>query len=386
MTRVGRSKPTAPLGEAQRLAWLRLARSEHVGATTFHRLIERYGDAETALEALPELARRGGAGRRLKLCSRDAAESEMERAERLNCRFVASCEPAYPPALAAADACPPLLAVRGSATALQKPSVAIVGSRNASFNGLKIAGDLSAGVASRGFSVTSGLARGIDAEAHKAALKPGTIAVLAGGLDRPYPARNIPLLEELCDSGAAVSEMPFGWEPRARDFPRRNRIIAGLCLGLVVVEAAFKSGSLISARLAGELGRLVFAVPGSPLDPRARGTNALLKDGAVLATNADDIVDALAPLLETDPTGSVLIEPDTPICEPAPDPPQGAIGALERERIVDAMGPAPMEIDEVVRRAELPASVIYLVLLELELAGRLERHAGGSVALRASVG
>ncbi len=371
--------PKKSLTHEERLAWLRLARTEQVGAITFHRLIERYQSAQAALQALPELSRRGGARRPLRVCDLDSAERELEHAARHGCRFIAACEPEYPIALRSADGCPPLLAVRGDVLVLQKPSVAIVGSRNASFNGLKIAGILATGVGNRGFSITSGLARGIDAEAHRAAVKTGTIAVIAGGLDRPYPKQNVPLLDEICETGAAVSEMPFGWEPRARDFPRRNRIIAGLGLGLVVVEAAFRSGSLISARMAGELGRLVFAVPGSPLDPRAKGTNALIKDGAILTTDAADVVGALTPLLGDTASDPRFVESGDRV--EATTVASARIDDTGRRRIVDALGPAPVEIDEIVRLLNLPASEVYLVLLELDLAGRLERHADGSVSL-----
>ena len=370
------------LSDDQKLSWLRLARSENVGAVTFHKLIERFGSAEDALEALPDLSRRGGAGRLPHIYPRDKAEAEWERADRLGCRFVASVEAAYPRALRWSDGAPPLLAVRGRLDVLQKPSVSIVGSRNASITGMQMARALARGVGDHGYSITSGLARGIDAEAHRASLDSGTIAVLAGGLDRPYPPQNIALLEELVDTGAAVSEMPFGWEPRARDFPRRNRIIAGIGLGLVVVEAAKKSGSLISARLAGELGRLVFAVPGSPLDPRARGTNDLIKDGATLTTGPGDILNALAPLAGG-PQGQLqFVQPQSPAREPSP--PASTIADADRSRVIEALGPAPVEIDEIMRYTNLPLSEVYLVLLELDLAGRLERHPGGLVSVPAA--
>lgn len=368
------------LSDGQRLSWLRLARSENVGPITFHSLIERFGSAQDALDALPDLSRRGGAGRTIRICDAGDAERELARSRQLGCRMIASCEAPYPKALRWADGAPPMLAIRGNIAALEKPSVSIVGSRNASITGRKITHRLASALGAAGYSVTSGLARGIDAAAHTAALDTGTIAVLAGGLDRPYPPQNIELLEQICEggSGAAVSEMPFGWEPRARDFPRRNRIVAGLGLGLVVVEAARKSGSLISARLAGELGRLVFAVPGSPLDPRAKGTNDLIKDGAILTTDADDILQALAPL-----TGGNQGELN--FAEPLRDnEPQAATVSVasddDRGRIVEALGPTPVEIDEIMRYTDLPPSEVYLILLELDLAGKLERHPGGMVS------
>ena len=369
------------LTDDQRLSWLQLARSENVGPITFHRLIERYGSAENALAALPELSRRGGMRRPPRLFRRDDAEREMERADTLGCRFIAACEALYPQALRWAEGSPPLLAMRGDPAVLKMPSVSIVGSRNASIAGLKMARSLAGGVGQSGYSVTSGLARGIDAEAHRAALPTGTIAVLAGGLDRPYPQQNIALLEAIFERGAAVSEMPFGWEPRAVDFPRRNRIVAGLGLGLVVVEAARKSGSLISARLAGEFGRLVFAVPGSPLDPRAKGTNDLIRDGAILTSEAADIVQALRPIGGGQGSLDFRENEEEPTILPKP---ARALSADDRTRVVEVLGPAPVDMDVLIRHTDLAPSEIYLALLELDIAGRLERHPNGMVSVTPS--
>tara|TARA_R110000751_G_scaffold146094_7_gene249916 strand:- start:153428 stop:154585 length:1158 start_codon:yes stop_codon:yes gene_type:complete len=373
-----------PLSDQQRLSWLRLTRTDNVGPVTFQKLLQRYGDAQTALEMLPELSRMGGSAKPLKICSSADAERELEKAARLGCRLIGLCEPDYPEALSMADSAPPLLTVMGNPAALTRPSVSIVGSRNASVIGNKIARSLAVGIARAGYTITSGLARGIDAAAHVAALPTGTIAVLAGGLDRPYPPQNVPLLKQICTSGhgVAVSEMPLGWEPRARDFPRRNRIIAGIGLGLVVVEAAKKSGSLISARMAGELGRLVFAVPGSPMDPRAKGTNDLIKDGAILTSEADDVITALAPLAgPARPLGQLPLGLDE-------EPHRDAMGALpthsNRQRLIEALGPTPVEIDDLVRHIGLPLADVYMVLLELDLAGRLERHPGGMVSMHSS--
>ncbi|WP_136657055.1 DNA-processing protein DprA [Nitratireductor sp. XY-223] len=370
-----------PLTDEERLAWLRLTRSENVGPVTFRRLLGRFGTAGRALEQLPDLSRRGGSNRTLRVCSAEAATREMEAADELGYRFICLCEPQYPAALRASDGAPPVLAVRGSDKALARSCVAIVGSRNASAVGGRIARTLSADIGRSGYGIVSGLARGIDAAAHEAALETGTIAVMAGGLDRPYPPQNVPLLDEICTNGkgAAVSEMPLGWEPRARDFPRRNRIIAGLALGLVVVEAAKKSGSLISARLAGEMGRLVFAVPGSPLDPRARGTNDLIKDGAILTTDAEDVLAALAPMDGNMPrSGSERFAlEEEQIATVAQDGPT----TEDRSRVTEALGPAPVAIDDIVRHTGLPPAGIYVVLLELDLAGRLARHPGGLVSL-----
>ncbi len=274
------------------------------------------------------------------------------------------------------DDCPPLLAVRGQLSVLARPLVAIVGSRNASAAGAKFAERLAHDLGNAGFAIVSGLARGIDAAAHRASLASGTIAVLAGGHDRIYPPEHAELLESILGEGAALSEMPLAWEPRARDFPRRNRLISGLSLGVVIVEAARRSGSLITARLAGEQGRDVFAVPGSPLDPRAEGTNGLLKLGATLVTEAADVIAVLEPILGR---GLDL---------PAQEPERAVTGALdsepgehERSRIVALLGPAPAAIDDLVRLSRTSPAIVRAVLLELEIAGRLERHGGGLVSL-----
>jgi DNA processing protein len=259
------------LTDEQRLDWLRLIRSPNVGPRTFRTLVNHFGGARAALEALPSLARRGGAGGATQVCSRADAEREIAAAEKLGVALVALGEPGYPPRLQMIDDAPPLVAIRGQAAAFALPMVAVVGSRNASGAGMKFTQRIARELGEAGFAVVSGLARGIDAAAHRASLATGTIAVLAGGHDRVYPAEHMELLDDILSAGAALSEMPLGWEPRGRDFPRRNRLISGLSLGVVIVEAAKRSGSLITARFALEQGREVFAVPGSPLDPRAEG-------------------------------------------------------------------------------------------------------------------
>jgi DNA processing protein len=367
------------LTERQRIAWLRLIRSDNVGPATFRDLINHFGSAEAALAMLPELSSRGGASRMIRIATVDDAERELDAARRFGARFIGIGEPDYPPALRQIDGAPPLLAVKGNLAATTQPSVGVVGSRNASISGAKFAAMIARDVGRAGYSVTSGLARGIDTAAHRASVDTGTIAVLAGGLDQPYPPENIPLLEEITQgNGLAVSEMPFRWEPRARDFPRRNRLIADISLGVVVVEAAHKSGSLITARMAGDFGRLVFAVPGSPLDPRCHGTNTLLKDGAIVTTGSDDVLEALAPLSRMElPLSQVIEEPEKGEGDRAFLPPDES----ERAAIVSALGPTPVEIDDIIRHTGLAASAVYLVLLELDLAGRLHRHSGGLVSL-----
>ncbi|HEU4987229.1 MAG TPA: DNA-processing protein DprA [Rhizobiaceae bacterium] len=369
-----RTEGSRRLTDRQRIAWLRLIRTENVGPATFRDLIGRCGSAEAAIEMLPELSRMGGAARSVRIPSVHEAEVEMEKLTRFGARLIAIGEPEYPSLLKRMDYPPPLLMVKGNLSVLQTPAIGIVGARNASFSGIKFARKLAAELGREGYAVVSGLARGIDTGAHQGSIGTGTIAALAGGLDKPYPPENVGLCSEITERGAIVSEMPFGWEPRAKDFPRRNRIIAGIGIGLVVVEAAQRSGSLISARLANEMGRLVFAVPGSPLDPRAAGTNGLLKQGATIVTEAADVLTQIAPLLDFPPSGQNLEEPvDVP---DAPPP-----GESDRARVVEALSTTPTGIDEIIRHTGLHAAQVSTILLELDLAGRLERHSGGTVSL-----
>ena len=290
------NKAELRLTDQQRFDWLRLVRSENVGPRTFRALVTNCGSVGAALKALPDLARRGGAKRAIRVASVEEVEKELIAARKLGVRFVALGEPDYPPALQEIDSAPPVLALRGAAAALRKAAVAIVGSRNASAAGLTFAERLARGLGQAGYVIVSGLARGIDQRAHVASLETGAVGVLAGGHGKPYPSEAVPLMERMVELGAVLSEMPIEWEPRGRDFPRRNRIVSGLALGVVVVEAARGSGSLITARFALEQNRQVFAVPGSPLDPRAQGTNDLLKQGASICTDVDDVVTALEPV------------------------------------------------------------------------------------------
>jgi DNA processing protein len=362
------------LSDEQRVDWLRLIRSQNIGPRTIRSLINHFGGARAALEALPSLARRGGARGAVVICSREDAARELALARKLGVAIVAWGEPDYPTRLQAIDDAPPLLTIRGNAAALARPMVAIVGSRNASGAGLKFTQMLARELGDAGFIVVSGLARGIDAAAHKASLTSGTVAVLAGGQDRVYPAEHISLLDAILPAGTALSEMPLGWEPRAADFPRRNRLISGLSLGVVIVEAAKRSGSLITARCALEQGREVFAVPGSPLDPRAEGTNGLIKQGAALVTETADIVSALQPIMEQHEWFAREPDHDMPPSDEAP-------ADDERVRIISLLGPAPVGIDDLVRLAQSSPAVVRMVLLELEIAGRIERHGGGMVSL-----
>jgi DNA processing protein len=362
------------LTDEERLDWLRLIRSDNVGPRTFAWLLRQYGDARSAIEALPELSRRGGASRAIRVCPRADAEREMAAASKLGVTFIGISEAGYPQRLVEIDDAPPLLAVRGNIASLARPMIAMVGSRNASAAGLKFAERLARELAEAGYVIASGLARGIDAAAHRATVPTGTVAVLAGGHGRIYPEQHIEMIDAILPQGAAISEMPFAWEPRAQDFPRRNRLISGLSVGVVIVEAAKRSGSLITARLALEQGREVFAVPGSPIDPRAEGTNGLLKQGAALVTEGADVLAVVEPILGRHESISAR-EPDGE--PPAPFEPDDRA----RSQIVTLLGPTPVGLDDLVRLSGLSPALVRTVILELELAGRIERHGGGLLSL-----
>ena len=370
--------PQAPLDAAQRLACLRLIRSDNVGPVTFRELINHFGGAEAALEALPELSRRGGR-QAIRICPAAQALAELAAADRIGAQPLFTIEPGYPPALAAIDVPPPLLYVKGDTSHLARPMVAIVGARNGSAAGQKLARLFASRLGAAGFVIASGLARGIDAAAHEAALEHGTVAVLAGGVDNVYPPEHAELQRRIATRGCLVSENPPGFVPRAQDFPRRNRIISGVSLGVLIVEAARRSGTLITARMAAEQGREVFAVPGHPLDPRAEGTNRLLKTGATLATDPEDVIEALAPMLR-EPPAADLSRPPAPAPWTAPD--LAGSGTRDRDRLLAALGPAPVDIDELARATGLTARVIQIALIELALAGRIERHGHQLVSLK----
>lgn len=383
MTESANSKAGIRLSDQQRLNWLRLIRTENIGSVTFRDLILFCGSAANAIERLPDLNIRGGGSRPVQVSSREDAEREIEAIERMGARLVGMGEPDYPQQLKNCEAPPPLVIIKGNPNVFHKPPVAIVGSRNASVVGARFTERLARDLGDAGFAIISGLARGIDAAAHKASLESGTVAVLAGGLDRPYPPENLPLYRVIPENGSAlITEMPMGAEPRSRDFPRRNRIIAGLSLGLIVVEAAERSGSLISARMAGEMGRTVFAVPGSPLDPRARGTNTLLKQGATLVTNADDVIEALTPLISRKTIQSAEDQQDLlkQFDEPS-EQPHAVTTDEQRDILLDALSVVPIDVDTLVRHTSLDPSSAQLILLELDLAGRLLRYPGNQVAL-----
>lgn len=354
---------------------LRLIRSESVGPVTYHALMRRFGDADTALRSLPDLARRGGKKKPLRICGQSKAEDELAAADRLGAVAVCHGYPGYPAALAEIPDAPPLLYAIGHIEYLQQDAVAIVGARNASALGLRSAQDLATDLGRHGIIVASGLARGIDAAAHRGALDQGTVAVVAGGLDHVYPPENEDLFRQICASGCALSEMPPGTVPQARHFPRRNRIVSGFSRAVVVVEGAARSGSLITARLAGEQGRDVLAVPGSPRDPRARGPNALLRQGAAVCEGVDDVLAALS--LPRRYAASAATE--SPELSETPDTPTDEA----RRTMLDRMSVAPIDIDELARSCALPATVVNTTFLELELAGRICRLPGHRVQLAA---
>lgn len=362
--------------DSERRDRLRLIRSENVGPLTYRRLLQRYGTATRALAALPELARRAGKSG-LKLASVEAAEAELGGLSTLGGTLVTLGEPSYPTALAAIDDAPPVLSVHGDATLLGRPAVAIVGSRNASANGVRFARMLAEDLARAGYVVVSGFARGIDAAAHDGAVGSGTIGVFAGGVDVIYPSDNQALhARMLAGAGALISEMPLGTAPLAQHFPKRNRIISGLALGVVVVEAAERSGTLITARRALEQGRELFAVPGSPLDPRARGANDLIRQGATLVQGADDILDVLAPMRDRP------AQPPESAAEPEPVPHQTSESeaSAARTAILERLSPSPAPVDEIIRQCQLCTAVALTAILELELAGQLRRHPGNQVS------
>lgn len=372
-----REKSARSLSPAEKLDWLRLIRSENVGPVTFFRLLDHFGSATAALDALPRMARRGGRAGAVRIAPIEAAEREMERLDALGAQLLALGEPGYPPLLAHVEDAPPLIGVLGHSSLLTKAAIAVVGARNASAAGKRLAHDLAAELGLGGLLVVSGLARGIDAAAHQGALTTGTAAVLGGGIDVPYPLENAAIYEQIREQGVLVSEVEPGTAPLARHFPRRNRIISGIARGVVVVEANLRSGSLITARMALEQGREVFAVPGSPLDPRARGTNGLIRQGATLTESADDVLRVF---------GERRIPPRTDdgsarLSAVSSAKPDDADLEKARAAIIESLGPVPVTVDELLRNGQFSPAVASAVLLELELAGRLERHPGNQVSL-----
>ena len=361
-----------PLSEEERLNWLRLSKSENVGPSTFKTLLKRYHSASEALRALPELTRKGGLGRPPRLYPRERAERDMENASRIGARFIDMVDADYPPLLRETDTAPPIICAKGELSLLGRSGVGLVGARNASAVARKFTRQLAREIGGEGHAIVSGLARGIDTAAHEASLDTGTLAVVAGGIDVIYPPENADLHADIGERGVIISEQVPGTEPKADFFPRRNRIISGIARALIVVEAAVRSGSLITARFAAEQGREVFSVPGSPLDPRCEGTNRLIRDGATLLTSARDVIETLAN--EPRPRQMSFFEPDPPPLLPR------ETDEAEAKRLLELLSPTPVDIDDLMRESGLDAATLSALLLELALAGCITRHPNGSVS------
>lgn len=360
------------LSDEERINWLRLARTDNIGPITFQSLVQRYGSATAAVEALPELSRRGGKSQAVAVFPRARAEDEISRVLALQAHFVVPGERGYPPYLRHVHAAPPLLCVAGNLDFADMDCVGVVGARNASALGLKFTRMIAGALADNHILVASGLARGIDTAAHEASLRHATVAVMATGIDEAYPPENEKLHRTIADRGLLITEMPPGTAPKEKNFPRRNRIISGMSRAVIVVEAALRSGSLITARFAAEQGRDVFAVPGSPLDPRSEGCNRLIKDGAQILTSIEDVLDALRMVAR--PRSEMFLEPASE--EPHGEPSEG-----DREHLVTFLSPTETHIDDLIRESRLSADVVSAILLELEIAGRVVRSVGGRVAL-----
>lgn len=374
-----------PLHDREKLAWLRLSRTENVGPITFYRLIETYGSATKALEILPELSKRGGRTKPLKAPDAASAENEMEAIARFGASIITAACPDYPSALSAIDDAPPVITVKGKSAFLNGSCIAMVGARNASLNGKKFTHKLARDLGERGQIVASGLARGIDTAAHEGALATGTIAVVAGGIDVIYPEDNTALYNAICEQGLVIAESPFGQKPFAQSFPKRNRIVSGLSKAVIVVEATMRSGSLITARMAGEQGRDVYAVPGHPLDPRAEGPNHLIREGATLVRSAGDVIEGLMNFNSTTLRDYGFAQKTfTPEKTPANSdflPPETL--ASVQERLLEHLSFAPVTVDELIRACHVRSEEVQVVLLDLELAGRIKRLPGGRVTLAA---
>jgi DNA processing protein len=364
------------LDDKEKLAWLRLIRTDNVGPITFYNLIDTYKTATKALEALPHLSKRGGRLKDIAIFSESDALKEIDAVQRIGGEILYAAEESYPLSLAAIDDAPPVITIVGNKKLLNLPSIGIVGARNASLNGCKFAEKMARDLGAEKFMVTSGLARGIDTAAHKGALESGTIAAVAGGADIIYPHENAKLYEQIKQEGCIVAESPIGMEPLARHFPKRNRIISGLSSGVVVIEATLKSGSLITARMAAEQGRDVYAVPGHPFDPRAAGPNKLLQDGAGIVLSAEDIIKNTQSFKNHDMGLNEPVQSGW-----SPQIPDDDVTDETRTFILQNISTTAVTVDELVRNCHLTIPAVQMVLLELELAGRIQRLAGNKIVL-----
>lgn len=365
------------IGEQTLFDWLRLIRSDNVGPAMFRRLINRFGSAENAIEALPDLIKGSTAKRAIRLAPPDKIAQEIELTRKFSAQFVTLIDPAYPELLKHISDAPPVLIVLGNKELLNAKAIAVVGARNASAAGTSVTKQIAHQLGEAGYVIASGLAKGIDAAAHAAALNTGTIAVFAGGIDHIYPDSNIELARNILrHKGVLMTERAFGSIPRAQDFPRRNRIVSGISQGVVVIEAAIRSGSLITARMALEQNREVMALPGFPLDPRAEGGNKLIRDGATLVRHADDILQELEQSRPPKQQGFLQEDEFDTIYTSTQQAPNAT------EQVLSALSPTPTPIDDIVRHTKLPVAIVSTILLDLEIAGRLERSAGQLVALR----
>ena len=359
--------------------WLRLMRSENVGPATFWKLLDHFGTAKKALAAIPDMAHQGGKTKHIRICTDPEIDTEFHQARKLGAKFIFACEDLYPSSLKAIIPPPPVICVRGNLDVLFQQLIAIVGARNASASGRKLAKDLANDLGNAGLVVVSGLARGIDTAAHQGALDTGTIAVLAGGVDCVYPPENKDLYGAISTKGLVVSEQPIKYVAQGRDFPKRNRIVSGLSLGVIIVEAGLRSGSLITANFAADQGREVYAVPGSPLDPRAKGPNRLIRDGATLIETAEHVLQALTPIATLRHPQHKPLEPSAPDENGLPPADETEL-SVARRKLTALLGPTPTPIDDLIRMGEATPAAVHHILLELELAGRLERHPGAKVS------
>ena len=372
--------PLPPTSEDEQFSRLRLLRSRRVGITTYKRLLTEHGTAQNALAALPEVARAAGVDK-YEVCPESVIHAELHAAKAAGARLVMERTEAYPELLTTIEDAPPFLWIIGDSELLKTRMISIVGARNASSLGTRMARKLARDLGASGYTIVTGLARGVDAAAHDAALSTGTLAVLAGGVDTVYPAENADLCRTIAEKGLLVSEQPMGLQPLARHFPSRNRIISGLSRATVIVEAAAKSGSLITARDALDQGRDVLAVPGNPFDARAAGCNQLIREGATLVRSAQDVIETLAPLHQD--------ETELPSTKHQPEPVEPAnkkrkkalseVAALHRQ-ILSRLSPAPVAEDQLIRDLAVPASEAAPALLDLELDGQIKRQSGGMIS------